>query len=97
MGRGRRGTVSQTFSSVSPAMFKPGEGEESVDSPAPCPESYQHFCEHGKCEMRHNMATCRYAAPPPPPLCPSVRASTRVLLVPHPPDDAAWARWSGAA
>ncbi|TNM96403.1 hypothetical protein fugu_016064 [Takifugu bimaculatus] len=41
------------------AMFKPGEGEEFVDSPAPCPDNYQHFCEHGKCEMRHNMATCR--------------------------------------
>lgn len=41
------------------AMFKPGEGEEFVDSPAPCPENYEHFCEHGKCEMRHNLPTCR--------------------------------------
>ncbi|XP_008293861.1 tomoregulin-1-like [Stegastes partitus] len=40
------------------AVSKPGEGEGFVDSPAPCPEDYAQFCEHGRCEMRHNLPTC---------------------------------------
>uniref|UniRef100_A0A3B5AU28 Tomoregulin-1-like n=1 Tax=Stegastes partitus TaxID=144197 RepID=A0A3B5AU28_9TELE len=27
-------------------------------TPAPCPEDYAQFCEHGRCEMRHNLPTC---------------------------------------
>lgn len=42
-----------------PAVSKPGEGEGFMDSPAPCPDDYVHFCEHGQCEMRHNLPTCR--------------------------------------
>ncbi|KAF0028626.1 hypothetical protein F2P81_019713 [Scophthalmus maximus] len=40
------------------AVSKPGEGEGFVDSPAPCSDDYAQFCEHGQCEMRHNLATC---------------------------------------
>lgn len=41
------------------AVPKLGEGEEFDDSPAPCPDGYEQFCEHGQCEMRHNLPTCR--------------------------------------
>uniref|UniRef100_A0AAX7V772 Kazal-like domain-containing protein n=1 Tax=Astatotilapia calliptera TaxID=8154 RepID=A0AAX7V772_ASTCA len=41
------------------AVPKPGEGEGFEDSPAPCPEDYSQFCEHGICEMRQNLPTCR--------------------------------------
>ncbi|KAK7880399.1 hypothetical protein WMY93_032968 [Mugilogobius chulae] len=41
------------------AVSKPGEGEGLAESPAPCPEDYAQFCEHGQCEMRHNLPTCR--------------------------------------
>ncbi|XP_035474745.1 tomoregulin-1 [Scophthalmus maximus] len=44
------------------AVSKPGEGEGFVDSPAPCSDDYAQFCEHGQCEMRHNLATCRCEA-----------------------------------
>ncbi|XP_071397253.1 tomoregulin-1-like [Centroberyx affinis] len=44
------------------AVSNPGEGEEFVDSPAPCPEDYAQFCEHGQCEMRHSLPTCRCEA-----------------------------------
>uniref|UniRef100_A0A667ZAN1 Kazal-like domain-containing protein n=1 Tax=Myripristis murdjan TaxID=586833 RepID=A0A667ZAN1_9TELE len=27
--------------------------------PAPCPEDYAQFCEHGVCELRHSLPTCR--------------------------------------
>ncbi|XP_031735497.1 tomoregulin-1-like [Anarrhichthys ocellatus] len=40
-------------------VSKSGEGEGFVDSPASCPEDYAQFCEHGECEMRHNLPTCR--------------------------------------
>lgn len=46
-------------SSLLPAPSKPAEGEEFEDSPAPCPDDYAQFCEHGHCEMRHNLPTCR--------------------------------------
>ncbi|KAI3355577.1 hypothetical protein L3Q82_018408 [Scortum barcoo] len=41
-------------------LSKPGGGEGFVDSPAPCHEDYAQFCEHGQCEMRHNLPTCSY-------------------------------------
>lgn len=44
------------------AVSKPGEGEGLEESPAPCPEDYAQFCEHGQCEMRHNLPTCRCEA-----------------------------------
>lgn len=44
------------------AVSKPGEGEGLVESSAPCPEDYAQFCEHGQCEMRHNLPTCRCEA-----------------------------------
>uniref|UniRef100_A0A3B4BBI2 Kazal-like domain-containing protein n=1 Tax=Periophthalmus magnuspinnatus TaxID=409849 RepID=A0A3B4BBI2_9GOBI len=44
------------------AVSKPGEGEGLAESPAPCPEDYAQFCEHGQCEMRHNLPTCRCEA-----------------------------------
>uniref|UniRef100_A0A8C6T670 Transmembrane protein with EGF-like and two follistatin-like domains 1b n=1 Tax=Neogobius melanostomus TaxID=47308 RepID=A0A8C6T670_9GOBI len=28
----------------------------------PCPEDYAQFCEHGQCEMRHDLPTCRCEA-----------------------------------
>jgi len=45
-----------------PDVYSKGPGEEEaglVDSPAPCAEDYAQFCEHGQCEMRHNLPTCR--------------------------------------
>lgn len=44
-------------------MPKLGEGEEFEDSPTPCPDGYEQFCEHGQCEMRHNLPTCRSVGP----------------------------------
>lgn len=44
---------------VHTAVSKPGDGEEFEDSPAPCPDTYEQFCEHGQCEMRDNLPTCR--------------------------------------
>ncbi|XP_078019125.1 tomoregulin-1-like [Epinephelus lanceolatus] len=44
------------------AVSKPGEGEGFVDSHTPCSEDYAQFCEHGQCEMRHNLPTCRCEA-----------------------------------
>lgn len=41
------------------AVSKPGEGKGLEDSLAPCPEDYAQFCEHGQCEMRHSLPTCR--------------------------------------
>ncbi|CAK6983243.1 tomoregulin-1b, partial [Scomber scombrus] len=43
-------------------VSKPGEGEGFEDAPAPCPEDYFQFCDHGECEMRHNLPTCRCEA-----------------------------------
>lgn len=52
-------SISIFFFFFFPAVPKPGEGEGSVDNPTPCPEDYAQFCEHGQCEMRQNLPTCR--------------------------------------
>lgn len=56
--KNRKDSSSKTKPDIN-AVFKPGDGEEFGDSLAPCPENYQHFCEHGECEMRHSLPTCR--------------------------------------
>ncbi|MEQ2204900.1 hypothetical protein XENOCAPTIV_020675, partial [Xenoophorus captivus] len=43
-------------------VSKPDEGNGILDSALPCPEDYAQFCEHGQCEMRHNLPTCRCEA-----------------------------------
>nr|XP_020477545.1 tomoregulin-1-like isoform X2 [Monopterus albus] len=41
------------------AVPKSSDGEGFVDH---CPEDYAQFCEHGHCEMRQNLPTCRCEA-----------------------------------
>ncbi|RVE59076.1 hypothetical protein OJAV_G00200730 [Oryzias javanicus] len=41
------------------AVMNPSEGDGFPDNPAPCPDDYAQFCEHGQCEMRHSLPTCR--------------------------------------
>lgn len=45
-----------------PDLFDiPGPEEDNLygGSPTPCSEDYEQFCEHGQCEMRQNLPTCR--------------------------------------
>ncbi|KAM4718309.1 tomoregulin-1-like [Anableps anableps] len=41
------------------AVSKPDEGNGFLDGALPCPEDDAQFCEHGQCEMRQNLPTCR--------------------------------------
>ncbi|KAM6953454.1 tomoregulin-1b [Aplochiton taeniatus] len=61
--KGRKGDDSlKTKPPKKPELFdviEPGEERGYGGSPAPCPDDYNLFCEHGQCEMRHNLPTCR--------------------------------------
>ncbi|CAG05350.1 unnamed protein product [Tetraodon nigroviridis] len=56
-GRGYLSAAHTCFSAF-PAVFTPGDGEAFGDGLGPCPQNYEHFCEHGECEMRQNLPTC---------------------------------------
>lgn len=84
VGRCQDKTRKDDSSKFKPDIYtvsKPGEGKGLEDSLAPCPEDYAQFCEHGQCEMRHSLPTCRCEAAYGGPQCDQLLDFNNILYV----------------
>uniref|UniRef100_A0A8C6WM43 Transmembrane protein with EGF-like and two follistatin-like domains 1b n=1 Tax=Neogobius melanostomus TaxID=47308 RepID=A0A8C6WM43_9GOBI len=52
----------KTVKTTAPSCFQTWRRGGACGELRPCPEDYAQFCEHGQCEMRHDLPTCRCEA-----------------------------------